>query len=60
MVARRKESRDEFARGHMPGAVLLPLEGQLTWPPEFEKSVAMLPRHEETRGNPALRLRAWR
>ena len=33
---------DEFARGHMPGAVLLPLEGQLTWPPEFEKTVAML------------------
>ena len=33
---------DEFAQGHMPGAVLLPLEGQLTWPPEFEKIVAML------------------
>src|SRR5436309_564745 len=31
---------DEFAQGHMPGAVLLPLEGQLTWPPEFEKIVA--------------------
>src|ERR1700687_5288174 len=33
---------DEFARGHMPGAVLLPLEGQLTWPPELEKTVALL------------------
>jgi predicted sulfurtransferase len=33
---------DAFAIGHMPGAVLLPLEGQLTWPESFEKVVAML------------------
>ena len=33
---------DAFAQGHMPGAVLLPLEGQLTWPPEFEKTVTKL------------------
>jgi len=33
---------DAFALGHISGAVLLPPEGQLTWPPEFEKTVAML------------------
>ena len=33
---------DEFARSHIPGAVLLPLEGQLTWPDAYEKTVAIL------------------
>ena len=33
---------DEFARGHMPGALLLPLEGQLTWPDAYEQTVATL------------------
>src|SRR2546427_5457662 len=33
---------DAFALGHIPGSVLLPLEGQLTWPAEFEKTVAKL------------------
>ena len=29
---------DAFPLGHIPGAVLLPLEGALTWPMEFEKT----------------------
>jgi len=34
---------DAFALGHIPGAVLLPLEGALTWPMEYEtKTVPML------------------
>jgi rhodanese-related sulfurtransferase len=33
---------DVFATGHMPGALLLPLEGQLTWPEAYEKTVATL------------------
>jgi rhodanese-related sulfurtransferase len=33
---------DAYAEAHIPGAVLLPLEGQLTWPMEFEKTVSML------------------
>ena len=33
---------DVYAQGHMPGAVLLPLEGRLTWPESFEKTVAAL------------------
>ena len=33
---------DVFAAGHMPGALLLPLEGQLTWPESYEKTVAKL------------------
>jgi predicted sulfurtransferase len=35
-------NKDEFARGHIPGAVLLPLEGQLTWPESYEPTVKML------------------
>jgi 3-mercaptopyruvate sulfurtransferase SseA len=31
-----------YALGHIPGAILLPLEGQLTWPAEYEKTAAML------------------
>ena len=33
---------DEFAKSHIPGAVLLPLEGQLTWPESYEPTVKML------------------
>ena len=33
---------DAFALGHIPGSVLLPLEGQLTWPDAYEKTVAIL------------------
>jgi rhodanese-related sulfurtransferase len=33
---------DSFATGHMPGALLLPLEGQLTWPESYEATVAKL------------------
>jgi len=35
-------AEDVYAAGHMPGAVLLPLEGRLTWPESFEKTVATL------------------
>src|SRR3954454_7584209 len=35
-------NKDEFARSHIPGAVLLPLEGQLTWPESYEPTVKML------------------
>jgi rhodanese-related sulfurtransferase len=33
---------DAFAAGHIPGALLLPLEGAMTWPEEYEKTVAKL------------------
>ena len=33
---------DAFALGHIPGALLLPLEGAMTWPEEYEKTVAKL------------------
>ena len=33
---------DVFAAGHIPGALLLPLEGAMTWPEEYEKTVATL------------------
>jgi rhodanese-related sulfurtransferase len=33
---------DVYALGHIPGAVLLPLEGRLTWPESYEKTVAAL------------------
>ena len=33
---------DVFAAGHLPGALLLPLEGAMTWPEEHEKVVAKL------------------
>jgi predicted sulfurtransferase len=35
-------NKDEFALSHIPGAVLLPLEGQLTWPESYEPVVKML------------------
>jgi rhodanese-related sulfurtransferase len=33
---------DVFEAGHIPGAVKLPLEGRLTWPESYEKTVSML------------------
>jgi rhodanese-related sulfurtransferase len=33
---------DEFSRGHIAGALLLPLEGRLTWPDEYEATVKQL------------------
>jgi rhodanese-related sulfurtransferase len=33
---------DVFELGHIPGAVKLPLEGRLTWPETYEKTVSML------------------
>jgi predicted sulfurtransferase len=33
---------DEFRVGHIPGAILLPLEGLASWPPEYEKVVDSL------------------
>lgn len=32
-------SEDQFPLGHIPGAVKLPLEGRLTWPESYEKTV---------------------
>jgi rhodanese-related sulfurtransferase len=34
--------QDAYAEGHIPGAVLLPLEGRLTWPESFEPTVVAL------------------
>jgi predicted sulfurtransferase len=39
---------DSFAAGHMPGALLLPLEGQMTWPEAYEKTVATLVASKKT------------
>ncbi|MCU1381339.1 MAG: hypothetical protein JWL71_36 [Acidobacteria bacterium] len=33
---------DAFSVSHMRGALALPLEGRLTWPDEYEKTVALL------------------
>ncbi len=33
---------DAFEESHMRGALALPLEGQLTWPDAYEKTVAIL------------------
>jgi rhodanese-related sulfurtransferase len=30
---------DAYAASHIPGAILLPLEGQLTWSDEYQKTV---------------------
>jgi rhodanese-related sulfurtransferase len=35
-------NEDAFAESHIIGAVLLPLEGRLTWPESYEKTVAKL------------------
>lgn len=31
-----------YAIAHIPGAVLLPLEGRMTWPAEYEKTARMI------------------
>jgi predicted sulfurtransferase len=38
------DTRNEpaFTASHIPGAIKLPLEGLMTWPPEYEKTVSML------------------
>jgi rhodanese-related sulfurtransferase len=33
---------DVFPQGHIAGALLLPLEGRLTWPDEYERVVKQL------------------
>ena len=33
---------DVFAEGHIAGALKLPLEGRLTWPESYEKTVSVL------------------
>ena len=33
---------DVFPEGHIPGALQLPLEGRMTWPDEYEKTVVPL------------------
>jgi rhodanese-related sulfurtransferase len=33
---------DVFDAGHIPGALQLPLEGRMTWPDEYEKTVVPL------------------
>ncbi|HZT77187.1 MAG TPA: rhodanese-like domain-containing protein [Vicinamibacterales bacterium] len=33
---------DVFGEGHIPGALQLPLEGRMTWPDEYEKTVVPL------------------
>ena len=33
---------DAFEQSHIRGALPLPLEGRLTWPDEYEKTVALL------------------
>ena len=33
---------DVYALGHIPGALLLPLEGTLTWPESYEPTVSTL------------------
>ena len=33
---------EAFEQSHMRGALALPLEGRLTWPDEYEKTVAIL------------------
>ena len=35
---------DAYPQGHIPGAILLPLEGQLTWPESYQPTVDMLKR----------------
>jgi rhodanese-related sulfurtransferase len=33
---------DAYAQGHIPRAILLPLEGLVSWPAEYEKTAQML------------------
>lgn len=39
---------DAFAQGHIPAAQLLPLEGRMTWPMEFEKFAQSLEKTTKT------------
>jgi rhodanese-related sulfurtransferase len=39
---------DAFAQGHIPAAHLLPLEGRMTWPMEFEKFAQSLEKTTKT------------
>ena len=32
-------NEDAFAISHIPGAIKLPLEGQMTWPDSYEKTI---------------------
>ena len=34
--------KDDYLASHIPGAVLLPLEGLMTWPAEYEKVAQMI------------------
>ena len=38
---------EEFRLGHIPGAILLPLEGMMTWPDEYEKTAETLQRSKK-------------
>ena len=35
-------NEDAYRRGHIPGAILLPLEGQKIWPAEYTETVETL------------------
>ena len=35
-------NEDAFPAGHIPGAIRLPLEGQMTWPEAYEQTAQML------------------
>ena len=39
---------DAFAQGHIPGAQLLPLEGLMTWPIEYERFAESLEKTRKT------------
>ncbi len=42
MIDGHPGAAETYAKGHIPGALLLPLEGSLTWPDESEKTVSVL------------------
>ncbi len=42
VIAVDTRNSDEFAKSHMRNALQLPLEGRLTWPDAYEKTVAVL------------------
>jgi rhodanese-related sulfurtransferase len=35
-------TKDAYERGHIPGAILLPLEGRQTWPDEYNAAADAL------------------
>ena len=43
-------SEDRLRSGHIPGAVMLPLEGRLTWPESYRENRGDAARDEETGG----------